>query len=127
MHAYHELKEMLCDELEEIVKKGNLSASNLDIVDKLTHSIKSIVTIMAMDEGDYSNDGNSGYSGRRSRTTGRYYDGEGSNDSGYSVRRYSRGGDRSEMMHKLEVLADEASSQEEREVIRNAISKMKNL
>ena len=49
-----ELKRMLYDELDKITKKGELSAGSLDIVDKLTHSIKSIDTIMAMQ--GYSND-----------------------------------------------------------------------
>ena len=62
MHTYEELKEMLCSELEEIVKKGELTAGSLDTVDKLTHSIKSLDTIMAMEdysEDDYSNRGRS--------------------------------------------------------------------
>jgi hypothetical protein len=62
MHTYEELKEMLCSELEEITKKGELTAGSLDTVDKLTHSIKSLDTIMAMEdysEDDYSNRGRS--------------------------------------------------------------------
>ena len=49
-----ELKEMLCDELEKIAKKGELTAGSLETIDKLAHSIKSLATIMAMDE--YSED-----------------------------------------------------------------------
>ena len=44
MHKMEELKEMLCEELDKITKKGELSAGSLDVVDKLTHSIKSIDT-----------------------------------------------------------------------------------
>lgn len=56
------LRDMLEKELHGITNKGELSAGSLDIIDKLTHSIKSIDTIMAM-EGS-SNDGYSrgGYS-----------------------------------------------------------------
>ena len=58
MKTYHDLKDMLCRELDEITKKGELTAGSLDTVDKLTHSIKSIETIIAMNEAQ---DGESGY------------------------------------------------------------------
>lgn len=61
MHKMEELKEMLCEELDKITKKGELSAGSLDVIDKLTHSIKSIATIIAMDEAQ----GYDGYSGAR--------------------------------------------------------------
>lgn len=76
MHKMEELKEMLCEELDKIAKKGELSAGSLDVVDKLTHSIKSIGAIMAMEEAEDS--GNSyagGYSnarGQRRDSRGRY-------------------------------------------------------
>lgn len=55
MHDMEELREMLCDELEKITKAGKITSGSLDLVDKLTHSIKSIDTIMAMEESGYSN------------------------------------------------------------------------
>lgn len=55
IQMYHDLKEMLCDELEKITRKGELTAGSLETVDKLTHSIKSIETIVAMHESGYSN------------------------------------------------------------------------
>lgn len=58
MQTYHDLKDMLCRELDEITLKGELTAGSLDTVDKLTHSIKSIETIIAMNEAQ---DGESGY------------------------------------------------------------------
>ena len=79
MHKMEELKEMLCEELDKITKKGELSAGSLDVVDKLTHSIKSIDTIMAMAEAE----GEGGYSGARGR---------GSNVRRDSMGRYSRRG-----------------------------------
>lgn len=59
-HVYHEIKEMLCEELEAMTKNGTIrTKEDLDIIDKLTHSIKSVETIIAMNEtygesGDYS-------------------------------------------------------------------------
>ena len=122
MQNMEELRDMLCEELDKITKKGELSAGSLDIVDKLTHSIKSIDTIMAMDDAGYSNAG--GYSYARGRgsnakrdSMGRYssrnmydggsYDGgsyEGDSYGGYSARRggmSNRGYSRDEAMDDL--------------------------
>lgn len=76
-----ELRKMLCAELDKLTKKGELSAGSLDVIDKLTHSIKSIDTIMAMEDAGYSNEG--GYSYARSR---------GRNAKRDSMGRYSRDG-----------------------------------
>lgn len=123
MDSYYELKKMLCKEIDSIVEKskGELSAGDLDAVDKLTHSIKSLVTIMAMEDGGYSY--NDGYSGRRYMDGGysgrRYYDDYG--------RRYSRDEGKSHMIHQFERLMDDASTQEERDVIQSALGRLKNM
>ena len=65
----HELREMLVKELDKIQRKGELSAGSLDIVDKLTHSIKSIDTIMAMEDAGYAHD----YSYGRGRMRDSFY------------------------------------------------------
>lgn len=137
MDAFYELKDMLCKELEDLVQKGELSAGALDAVDKLTHSIKSLVTIIAMEEGGYSNDGsydgyngngggmnggsynsyNRGYSGRRGRDSmGRYTSG----------RRYSRDEAKDEVMRHLEKAMNGASG-EQRKIIQEAVEELKSL
>ena len=103
MHKMEELRDMLCEELEKITKKGELSTGSLDVIDKLTHSIKSIDTIIAMEDAGYSNE--SGYSyargrGRNARrdSMGRYSSRSGSYDDmsydrdTYSNNSYARGG-----------------------------------
>lgn len=138
MDFYYDLKKMLCRELEEIARKQQLSAGDLEIVDKLTHSIKSIVTIMAMDDSGYSY--NDGYSGARRRDSmGRYADGGNSDryyDDGYSGKRYydnyqdrgySRDEGKTHMIRQFEKMMDEASSPDVREVIQSALNKMKNM
>lgn len=134
MEFYYDLKKKLCKELEEIADKRELSAGDLEVVDKLTHSIKSIVTIMAMDDSGYSY--NDGYSGARRRDSmGRYadgayddgYSGRRYSDGGYSGRRYSRDEGKSHMVQQFEKLMDDASSQEEREVLQSAINRLKNM
>ena len=137
--AMHELREMLDIELDKITNSGDLTTSKLDLIDKLTHSIKSIDTILAMqeysDDDDYSyNDG--GYSNARGRrgnvkrdSMGRYArEGRG----GYSNARYNRGYDRysrddgakEEAMHKLHELMNETSDMNVRNAIQKAMNEM---
>ena len=48
MHKMHELREMLAKELDTITAREDISTGSLDAINKLTHSIKSIDTILAM-------------------------------------------------------------------------------
>ncbi len=126
MDFYYDLKKMLCKELEEVSRQKELSAGDLEVVDKLTHSIKSLVTIMAMEEGGYSY--NDGYSGARRRDgMGRYTDSGRYYDDGYSGRRYSRDEGKSYMIRQFEKLMGDATTQEEHEVLQSAINRLKNM
>lgn len=145
MHEMEELKEMLCDELEKITKHGKITAGILDTVDKLTHSIKSIETIMAMDEGgnssrSYRSYGESSRDSYRSSERGgsnesyrgdqSSYRGEGSyrGESSYRRRRdgmrdqrynYSR-----ELKEDLEDLMQNAGNEEEKRMIKKWINQL---
>lgn len=68
MRAMHDLKDMLCKEIDKIAKKGELSAGSLETVHKLTDTVKNIDKIMMLEDGD------DGYSerGRRRDSMGRY-------------------------------------------------------
>ena len=134
MESYKQLKNILCTEIddtvEDIMRNGKMSVNDLEVIDKLTHSLKSITTIMAMEDSGYSyNDGYSGMHRRNSMeryadsgySNRRYYDGE------YSGRRYSRDEGKSYMIHKFENLMNDASTQEERDVLQSAINKLKNM
>lgn len=132
MHDYEKLKEMLCDELEKITRKGELTAGSLDTVDKLTHAIKSVVTIMAMDDeyGDgYSRaDGDHMTSGRRYSYAGR---GRGARRD--SMGRYtSRGGysyddAKEDMMKELHELMHDAPDEQTKKEFQRFISKMESM
>lgn len=131
MEYMHELKDKLCDELEEIARKGELGAGDLEIIHKLTDTIKNIDKIeMMKEDGGYSqvgdweidgrayNRGNS-YRGRKRDSMGRY------SRDGYSRDdRYSRDGDR--MMEEMESLLDRAGSEKERQAIRRCMQQMEN-
>lgn len=130
----YELREMLMDELHKISSKGELTAGSLETVDKLTHSIKSIDTICAMEEADeYSYEsGNSYARGGRGRgsnarrdSMGRYSsEGEDMTMRGYSRRRGYSGDDKTELIESLRELMNETSDNKSRMAIKRAIEQM---
>ena len=92
MHTYYELKDMLKHELEDIVKKGELSAGSLETIDKLLNSIKNSCKIIMYEE--YAEDGNSYADGDRDMSEYSYARGRGrgSNARRDSMGRYSSEG-----------------------------------
>lgn len=84
MKTMDELKEMLDDELKEVVKKGDISSTELDNVYKAVKTLNYIETIKAMQE----------YGGSSRDYSGRSYDGSyDSYDRGGSYARRGRDGD----------------------------------
>lgn len=83
MHKLYELKDMLCEELEQYGEKDKLDVGSLDVVDKLAHAVKNIDKILEGHEEEYSsNMGRSyrydrSYAGRRRDAMGRYSRAEG--------------------------------------------------
>lgn len=142
--AMHELREMLNEELTKISKMGDLTPTKLDLVDKLTHSIKSIDTIMAMqeysDDDGYSYEG--GYSNARGRgrnarrdSMGRYsrndgYSYEGGNSYARGGRGYGRGGysredgSKEDVMQELQDLMNKTTDGNIRMAIQRAMQEM---
>ena len=125
MHKMEELREMLCEELDKITKKGELSTGSLDVIDKLTHSIKSIDTIIAMEDAGYSNE--SGYSYARGR--GRYAkrDSMGRYSNTYPHNRdmmYSREDAKEELAMNLKELKMEAKDPETSKMISHWIKQL---
>lgn len=101
MNELYELKEMLCDELKEYGRKGELKNTGaLEVVDKLTHTIKNLDKIIEKYEeedysgadgyymGSYRNEGGRGGSYRG----GSYARGRGRNARRDSMGRYSSEG-----------------------------------
>lgn len=128
MEYMHELKEMLCEELEKIVREGELTAGSLETVDKLTHSIKSIATIMAMEDSDYSyeNGNMNGNMGGNSYRGGSY------RGASYAQRRdsrgrysrrggYSRDEEVDKMVEKLEKMVEKTEDPNVKQAIEQAI------
>ena len=131
MHTYYDVKEMLKNELDEIVQKGELSAGSLETIDKLLNSIKNSCKIIMYEE--YSEDGYSyadgdadmhdyTYSRARGRSTGARRD---------SMGRYSRrrgyaydSGDKTEKIEMLREMMNDVSSDEERRALNKIIRRM---
>ena len=90
MHYMHDLKDLLCAELEDYAEKGKksgkMSMGDLDSIHKLTDTVKNILKIdMLEDESGYSEDG--AYMGE-GRIYGTSYDDGMRRGAGYS---YARG------------------------------------
>lgn len=131
MDYMHELKEKLCDELEEIASKGELGAGDLEIVHKLTDTIKNLDKIEMLEDG-YSqggdweiegrayNRGNS-YARRKRDSMGRY-----SRDGRMMRGGYSRHDSKEAMMDQMEDLMAQAGSEKEREAIRRCMTQLEN-
>lgn len=124
----HETLYELCDvierEMQEAAKKirnagGKINAGDADYIDKLTHSLKSIKTVIAMTEAedDYSNAGGMSYQrgrrgGNRDGRGGMSYARRGQRRD--SMGRYSREGGysyddaKSDMMDELREIMEDA-------------------
>ncbi len=147
MKALYDLKEMLHKELEEIARKPEMSAGDLEAVHKLTDTIKNIDKIcMLEDESGYSEGGGweaelrgeygrgSSYANRGKHYVRGHYsrDGYGHSRDGYSRAhqgdgRYSRADGRDHMMEQLEELMDQSGSEDTREAIRRCIRELKSM
>lgn len=87
MHELMELKETLCKNLEEYGRKKDLKAGDLDVIDKLSHSIKNLDKVIEKyEEEEYSGARGRGSNARRD-SRGRYSSAMGMMDrDGYSMR-----------------------------------------
>ena len=139
MQDLYALKEMLCKELKEYGKKGELTAGSLDVVDKLTHTLKNLDKIIekieetsvgSYDRGSYAYDMANGGSYARSMDNGSYARGRGINARRDSMGRYSseRGYSRDEkMVMELRELMQEAPDERTRMEFQRFIDKIESM
>lgn len=125
MRTLEKLRDILCNELDEIADKGELNAGALDTVDKLVHSIKNLDKIIMNDGYSRSSDWDAsihGNSYRRNRDNmGRY-----SRDDGYSRRDYSRASETERAIDQLEDMLKNAGGESEHMAIKKAINVLRN-
>ena len=153
MHYMHDLKDLLCAELEDYAdkgkKSGKMSMGDLDSIHKLTDTVKNILKIDLLEsEEGYSEDGHYmgegriygtsyddgmrrgvGYSYARGR--GRYAKrdsmGRYSRDDGYMRRDggYSREDGKAYMMEQIEDMMEDAEKPAEKEALRRCMEALK--
>lgn len=130
MHELHELKEKLCQELEEYNSK-EMTAGSLEVIDKLAHTIKNLGKIIEMYEESegYSSRGGMPYEGGYgggSYARGRGGRGRtGANQYGPYVRGgYSRNDG---MIAELRELMMEAPDERSKKEFQRFISKMESM
>lgn len=116
------LKDMLCEELEELTHKGELSAGGLETAQKLTDTIKNIDKIQMLEDGGYSRAGD--WEADMRGTYGR--DGGYNRGNSYAKRgshyvrgHYSRGDGRERMIADIEDMMQDATG-EERDIYKRA-------
>lgn len=140
MRAMYELKDRLCKELEEISQQKDITESSLDIIDKLTHSIKSLETILAMKESgrynsrdsynsrdNYSNETYVDHNGRSMISTmGDYSERRGRDAMGRYTSRdgYSGHGNHEELKHELENIYQYTKDEQSRNMIQKWLKEL---
>lgn len=140
MHGVYKLKDMLCEELEEYGKKEEVSLNDLEIIDKLAHSIKNIDKVLEEyeeEEHGYSHgwpkDGRDIYDDRYMRGRGMSYARDGRGRRTMDGRRTGRMGGYSmadesmkDMLVEMRELADDMP-EEKRMEMQKFIRKMEQM
>lgn len=133
MEYMYELKEKLCRELEEVARKPEMGAGDLELIHKLTDTIKNIDKIDALEDDGYSRGGDwevegrgrynrgSSYARRKRDSMGRY-----SREwrDGRMDGRYSRDDAKTHMIEQMEQMMDGTQNEREREIIRRAMEQL---
>jgi hypothetical protein len=139
MEYMHKIKKMLCNELEEYGEKKSLSSSDVEMIHKLTDTVKNLDKIEMLEGDDgYSETypyymGGSSYAGRgrgrnaRRDRMGRYSSDMGSSYDDYSEermdRRYSRDDAKDHLLDKMGEMMSSAD-EEQREILKDAMRKI---
>lgn len=145
MEYIEKIKKMLCKELDEYAMKSKLSMADIDVIHKLTDTVKNLDKIeMLEDEGGYSEargrgrsymhgssyDDDMMYSERRGRgrnarrdSMGRYSSDMDDYSEERMDRRYSRDDAKDHMMNKLGSMMENADPNE-REILKDAMRKI---
>lgn len=121
--AMYELRNMLCEELDELARKGDLGAGDLEIAHKLTDTIKNIDKIEMLEDDGYSQRRYSRDGDWEADMRGTY-----GKVSSYARRgthyvrgHYSRDGARDDMKRQLQEMLDNADDESIRKAIQRCM------
>ena len=138
MEYIEKIKKMLCKELDEYAMKGKISGSDLDMIWKLTDTVKNLDKIEMLEDGnsydgysemrEYPYIGGSSYARGRGRcakrdSMGRYSSDMDDDYSERMDRRYSMDDAKDHLMSKIGE-AMEGASPNEREILKDAMRKI---
>ena len=141
MEYIEKIKKMLCKELDEYAMKQKLTGGDLDMIWKLTDTVKNLDKIEMLEDGDsydgysemreYPYMGGSSYARGRGRyakrdSMGRYSSEGGSSYDDYSERmdrRYSRDDAKDHILNKMGEMMTSAD-EEQREILKDAMRKI---
>lgn len=130
MKDLYKLKRKLCEELEKLGGDEELSIGTLDVVHKLTDTIKNIDKILMLEEDGYSgrnhyDDGGDSYAPRRVHYVRGHYSRDGESNGGGSYRRgYSRDGGKEKICDMLYEMMEESGNERKREAYRKMIEQL---
>ena len=125
MEYMYELKEKLCRELEEVARKPEMGAGDLELIHKLTDTIKNIDKIDALEDDGYSRGGDWEMEGRGRYNRGSSYARRRDSRGRYtSDRRYSRDDAKDRMIEQMEQLMNGTQNEREREIIKRAMEQL---
>ena len=131
--AMYDLRNMLCEELDELARKGDLGAGDLEIAHKLTATIKNIDKIEMMEDDGYSRDGDYSSDGDYSRGGDWQADMRGTYGRGSSYARrgthyvrghYSRADSMEHLREQINDMMRETDDDRVKEALRRAASLM---
>lgn len=126
-YAMQSIREKLCRELDEVARKPDLGAGDLDILHKITDTIKNIDKIEMLEDGDYSRAGEweadmrgtygrgSSYARRGTHYVRGHYSRDGEGD------RYSERYSRDSMREHIEGMMRDAQDDRTREALRRCL------
>ena len=147
MEYIEKIKKMLCKELDEYAMKSKLSMADIDVIHKLTDTVKNLDKISILEEGEGYSEARGGmrgrsymggssydddmmYSERRGRgrnarrdSMGRYSSDMGDDYSERMDRRYSRDDAKDHMMNKFGEMMTSAD-EEQRQILKDAMRKI---
>lgn len=121
MYALDTLRDKLCDELDNIAKKSDLGAGDLDILHKLTGTIKNIDKILMFDDAGYSRAGEWEADMRGTYGRGSSYANRGKH---YVRGHYSRSDGKDRMHDCLDDLMRETDDERTRAAIRRCMDQI---
>lgn len=116
MKSMYKLRDMLCDELDAIAEKGEISMGDLDVAHKAVATIKNIDKIATM--GGYSHDDEYSRGGRwEADMRGTFGHGDSYRRSRDSMGRYSRDDAQGHMRMQLEKMIHDTDDERIKEAL----------